>query len=427
MLDEHHRPEAAEPQDTYCVEVLELDLPETVLGRARGLRFGLPVLAHLVERLEGAQQHVEGVAIQHEGLGMARLHLDRRSTGLVLQQGALAKELGLPLLRGQLRHLLAAVQDGDLALDEDVERVPLLALVEDLLAVAEDPLVQGLGKRLFLCRFEGLEELDFVQVSYVCLGTVLGGFRDDGLELFATYDPDGAVGPRLHGGGARRRVEKRELPETVAFAEVAHASRYRLLRAAPQRRVDKHLEATGLHDVEVFAPHVALPDEHGVLRHLLGPCGVDQLADPCVVQLADHLQVLVFLQGLRDEPPLLGVRHGRGITGPDDAAAVGGAAPADGKAVRELELLVEAKPLEIDPRDPVGVNGRHGGDCRGAGHVAQQCLLAEVVAGLQRRHPLAPDGHARLPVLDHEELVAFLVLLDDGLPGEVLCRVSALR
>jgi len=83
---------------------------------------------------------------------------------------------------------------------------------------------------------------------------------------------------------------------------------------------------------------------------------------------------------------------------------------------------VQPQLLELLPRDPQRDEARVGLDRGRAGLVAEQGVLAEVVAGPERGHPhglpgALLDAHAGLPGLDHEELVAQVALPDHGLAG----------
>src|SRR4029453_1451631 len=87
--------------------------------------------------------------------------------------------------------------------------------------------------------------------------------------------------------------------------------------------------------------------------------------------------------------------------------------------------LLDERP-ELPERHAEGLELRGGGDGCGAGALRDERDLAEVVAGPEHAALLAPYGHLRLSVLDHEEADSALTFDRDlliGVEGSLLHRI----
>mmetsp|Transcript_95712 Transcript_95712/g.247439 ORF Transcript_95712/g.247439 Transcript_95712/m.247439 type:complete len:369 (-) Transcript_95712:10-1116(-) len=273
-----------------------------------------------------------------------------------------------------------------------------------------------------------------LQVLDVLLDRGVRCLHQDALELLPVDDPEGRLGLGLHRRRPGHQVEEGELTEAAALRHRAHvlgaAPRRRPLGALPLRlQVDgqEDFEGALLHDVEVVGREVALGDDLRASGHRLLPRDVDDALHPRLVQRDHRLQVLVGPQGIRNEVALRRrLRRGR------PRLQLAAAAASDGLAVGELELLIEPQLLEQLARDLEGAQRGVRGDCRRPRLVAQQRVLAEVVASLQLGHlhrapVLLRHLHPGLTGLDDEELGARIALLDDCRAGRKVHRYAGGR
>src|SRR6188472_1024494 len=92
--------------------------------------------------------------------------------------------------------------------------------------------------------------------------------------------------------------------------------------------------------------------------------------------------------------------------------------------------VVPREPAEVPEGDHVAAQARDGGHRGGARRLADQCELAEVVAGTDPSDLLAVDAHRRLALGDDEEAdAAHRALLDDRHTGSeltFLCQAGEL-
>mmetsp|Transcript_53815 Transcript_53815/g.158395 ORF Transcript_53815/g.158395 Transcript_53815/m.158395 type:complete len:578 (+) Transcript_53815:740-2473(+) len=445
VLPELHGAEAAAAEEPHLLQVLLQDLlppSGAKAGAPVGQRAavapggrrpprehaaagGLARPALVDDLLQWPEEEVEEVAVHHQDLGHLRGHPHGGAARLAPQQGALAEELREPLRLARLESRLGlpVLQDLDLALVHDVEGVAHAPLLQDHLVLGVVHLHEGLRHGCLLLGEQGVEDLHVAQVLHVLVALRGGHLHEDVLEVLTVDDPDHRPRHRLHGGGARHEVEQGQLPEAAPRRHRGDGRRVAPategpLRALPGLLGDEDLEAPLLDDVEVVRDEVPLRDELRALLHVLLPRDVDHLLHARLVEGQDRLEVQVPAQGLREEFPLAR-RLGRGRPGPTGLLH---GPPADRLAVGELQPLVQPQLLELLPRDPQRDEARVGLDRGRAGLVAEQGVLAEVVAGPERGHPhglpgALLDAHAGLPGLDHEELVAQVALPDHGLAG----------
>mmetsp|Transcript_137876 Transcript_137876/g.428454 ORF Transcript_137876/g.428454 Transcript_137876/m.428454 type:complete len:674 (+) Transcript_137876:532-2553(+) len=415
VLDQVHDAEAAAAEQAQLLEVLADDVARA-LAAAAGVGahlgdLGRAGLASLLELLKGSEQHVEGCLVDRQERGAVRRDIDGGRARLAGEERPLTEELRLGGAgRGrQLCDLLAVLDDAHRAVDEDVEQVALLALVEDWLVLAEGHLVERLGELLLLIVLERIQELDPVQVLDVLLGHLVGGIRQDVLELRPVDDHHSRTRLGNDGRGARCEVHERELAETLALCQLTCAGRRGVLGALPLGR-DQDLEGAVHHDVEVVGI-AALLDDLGPLRHFLLPHDLDHGVDPVLLEVHNAVQVRVRLQGRLHGTDLVGSLVTRRLL------LHSGRPSADGPALRELQLVLQAERLELLAADRQRFHLGLRLDRGRPGLVAEQRVLAEEVAGLQLRHHRAVDFDSARALLDDVELVAlFVALLNDGLP-----------
>mmetsp|Transcript_105004 Transcript_105004/g.327495 ORF Transcript_105004/g.327495 Transcript_105004/m.327495 type:complete len:332 (+) Transcript_105004:735-1730(+) len=146
----------------------------------------------LEDVLQRPQQQVEGRAVQGQGHGGPRDHLDRGGARLVLEEGALAKVLGGLLLGAGVQAclLLAVDEDRNLPLVHDVEGVPVLALPHDHLVLLVVHLDHRLRHGDLLVVVEGAQQLALVQVADVLVDLADGALHEGVLEVVPVDDPD---------------------------------------------------------------------------------------------------------------------------------------------------------------------------------------------------------------------------------------------
>mmetsp|Transcript_115942 Transcript_115942/g.334818 ORF Transcript_115942/g.334818 Transcript_115942/m.334818 type:complete len:237 (-) Transcript_115942:232-942(-) len=181
-------------------------------------------------------------------------------------------------------------------------------------------------------------------------------------------------------------------------------------------------ELAVLDDVEIIRNQVAFLDEFLSCSYALLPSDIHQLLYPNLIQAHHGLQVLVHMQSLCDQRPLLiGLwRRRLGLGNPLASAT-------DCLPVCELQLLMQTQLLELFPCDLQGLQGGVCGNRREAGLVAEERVLPKVIAHLQRGHllrgPMAfSDGDTGLAAADDEELCPDIALLDDYLAGLEVVR-----
>mmetsp|Transcript_12582 Transcript_12582/g.36077 ORF Transcript_12582/g.36077 Transcript_12582/m.36077 type:complete len:466 (+) Transcript_12582:864-2261(+) len=347
VLPKLDRAKTTATQQTDAGQVLPLDLAgwrvvHLALDPLASAHGGLLLVSDL-EVLQRADQLVEGVAVQGQGLGRRRLDGDRGRPRLAAQQGALAEELRCArgLARGEPRQLLVVLDDTNLALIQDVEGASWLALLEDDLVLREVHLDERLGDCALLLPEQRVEDADPVEVLDVLFDLVVRHLHQNVLEVRPVNDPHHGVGNGLHRSGPGNEVQQSQLAEAAAAVYGAHVLRLAAFHGAlgTLRLIallaDKNLEAALLDDVEVVRHQVALGDDLLALGHVLLPKDLHHLLDPGIVEGDHGLQVVVLVEGIDDERPLLvRLRGGRlHLDGPAAAAA-------DGLSVGELQTVI---------------------------------------------------------------------------------------
>mmetsp|Transcript_29545 Transcript_29545/g.84978 ORF Transcript_29545/g.84978 Transcript_29545/m.84978 type:complete len:374 (-) Transcript_29545:22-1143(-) len=305
MLHELDDAEAATTQEADGGEVGEANLliAGGAVVRGRHRRCAATACAEVPELLE-RKQHVEGLAVHGEGLGCRRHHPNRGGARLVVQQRALAEDLGVRGRAHQAGLFLPVLEDLNFALGHDVEAVADFALLDDVLTSSEGHFNQGLRDGLLLLLAQRLEHLHPIEVCH-CLRRLLIVAR--GQHLLEVLPVDGPDDRRLPGddcGRSRRQVQQSELAEAPALpnGRNRHRQGIRTLPLGVAQGREQHLEGALLNDEEAVGVQAALGDDLLALRHHPLLRRVGHLAKGALAQEAyGALQVFVVPNRVHDQ------------------------------------------------------------------------------------------------------------------------------